>query len=249
MSQPSSHDVALLLAAHGERRAGADNDGVVRLAAELARRRVAGEIGVGFIKGVPTIAEALAGFAAPRVLVYPLFLADGYFSRVRLPDLLLAAAGSRPVRVLAPLGLDPALVGIVAGKAQAAIAQAGFAVERTTVVLLAHGSPSDPASRAATDLMAARLAEQGVFRAVRTAFLEEPPSLAQAVAEISGPVAVVGLFVGEGLHGGADVPQLLDEIGRDALVFAGNIGRFTDLADIVAAAVRAASTGAAERVD
>ena len=246
---PLPSDVALLLAAHGERRASADNDGVARLAAELARRRVAGEIAAGFIKGEPTIAQALAGFTAPRVLVYPLFLADGFFSRVRLRELVAAAAGSRPVRVLATLGLDPALVDVVAAKARAVAAQTGFASERTTVVLLAHGSSRDSASRAATELMAGRLAEQGAFLAVRTAFLEEPPSLAQAVAAISGPVAVVGLFAGEGLHGGADVPQLLDEIGRDALAFAGNIGRFTDLADIVAATVRAASTGATEQVD
>lgn len=39
-------------------------------------------------------------------------------------------------------------------------------------------------------------------------FLEEPPSLDEAVASIVGPAIVVGLFSGEGLHGAKDAPKL-----------------------------------------
>ena len=175
-------DFALLLAAHGERRDGAGNDGVAQLAADLARRNIAGEIGIGFIKGIPAIDEMLRALASPTVLVYPLFLSDGYFNRVRLPQLVAKAGVSRTVRVLDPLGLDPAFADLVAQKAGAAAQAAAFATARTTVVLLAHGSASDPGSRQATEQLARRLDERGEFLAVRAAFLEEPPSLADAVA-------------------------------------------------------------------
>jgi sirohydrochlorin cobaltochelatase len=152
------------------------------------------------------------------------------------------------VRVLDPLGLDPALAGLVAQKAQGAAHEAAFAATRTAVVLLAHGSASDPASRQATEHLAREVGEQAAFLAVRAAFLEEPPSLAKAIASLDGPVVVVGLFAGEGVHGSVDVPQLLSELKRDNIAFAGNIGSFEGVADLVAAAVMRASTGGAEQV-
>ena len=246
MTPQPLRDFALLLAAHGERRDGAGNDGVAQLAADLARRNVAGEVAVGFIKGIPAIDEAVRALASATVLVYPLFLSDGYFNRVRLPQLLAKAGGSRRVRVLDPLGLDPSLVAIVADQARAAARDAGFEETQTMVALLAHGSSSDPASHQATEQMALRLGRQARFLAVRSAFLEEPPSLAEAVGSFAGPVVVVGLFAGEGLHGAADLPQLVRELGRDRIAFAGNIGAFAGLSDLVAAAVMRASTQGAE---
>jgi sirohydrochlorin ferrochelatase len=241
---------AVLLAAHGERRDGAGNEGVARLAGDLAARDLAAEIGVGFIKGVPGIAETLRAFASRDVLVYPLFLADGYFNRVRLPQLIAAAqtppATPRRIRVLPPLGLDPVLVDIIAARAEAAAVGAGSAAGPVTLVLLAHGTPRDPASRQATQAMAGQLAGTGRFAAIRSAFLEEPPSLADVLADIAGPAMVVGLFAGEGLHGGGDVPQLLGEIARADVVFAGNVGTFTEIVDVVAAAIRHASTRGGE---
>jgi sirohydrochlorin ferrochelatase len=242
--------IALLLAAHGERRDGAGNAGVARLALDLAGRGLAAEVGVGFIKGTPSIAETLAGFTTGEVVVYPVFLADGYFTRRRLPQLIEsgqeASAARRRVRVLPPLGVDPSLADLVAEEARRSAEAAHMAAEAVTLVLLAHGTPRDAASRQAADILAQRLAARNRFYGVRSAFLEEPPSLAQVLDGISGPVVVIGLFAGEGLHGGDDAPQLVREAGRTDIVFAGNVGTFTGLADVVAAAIRRASTGADE---
>ncbi|MDQ2081342.1 CbiX/SirB N-terminal domain-containing protein [Xanthobacteraceae bacterium Astr-EGSB] len=243
---------ALLLAAHGERRDGAGNEGVARLAVDLAGRGLAAEVGIGFIKGTPSIAETLAGFATGEVVVYPLFLSDGYFARRRLPQLIEsgqeASAARRRVHVLPPLGVDPALVDLVADEARRTADSAHMAAAAVTLVLLAHGTPRDPASRQAAEVMVQRLAATRRFYDVCPAFLEEPPSLAQALDRISGPVVVVGLFAGEGLHGGDDAPQLVREAVRADVVFAGNVGTFTGIADVIAAAVRRASTDGDERV-
>jgi sirohydrochlorin cobaltochelatase len=241
LSRRLPQDVALLIAAHGERRIGGTNAGVAGLAADLIRRNLADEIGIGFVKGHPGVDETVRAFASSTVLVYPLFLSDGYFSRVRLPQLLAEGCGRRSIRVLPPLGLDPALAALVGVKAEAAARAAGVLATDATLVLFAHGSRRDPASRTATAAMAAALVREGRFGAVRGAFLEEPPSLACSIADVPGPVVVAGLFAGEGLHGGTDLPDLLRSIGRRDVVFAGNVASFDGIAELVAGAVTRAA--------
>src|SRR5262245_37908049 len=94
---------ALLIAAHGERRADADNVGVVRLATNLAGKGVAAEIGFGFIKGSPTVDEAIGALLSREVVVYPLFLSDGYFTRVALPRLVEQAKQRDATRTMSIL--------------------------------------------------------------------------------------------------------------------------------------------------
>jgi sirohydrochlorin cobaltochelatase len=230
----------VLLAAHGERGAHADNSGVERLAAELSRREAAAEIGFGFIKGAPTIAEAMRAFNAPRILVYPLFMADGYFTRIRLPQLIAEAKspGDRIVRTLPPLGLDPALAPLVAAKASST-ARSGHHSDQqqVAVILLAHGSTRDAASRRATQELARQVRALDRFAVVACAFLDEPPALEDIVAHSPGPTVVVGLFAGEGLHGREDIPRLITALRRPDVLFAGNVGTWPGIVDIVAATI------------
>jgi sirohydrochlorin ferrochelatase len=241
----------VLLAAHGERGGGADNSGVERLAAELSRREAAAEIGFGFIKGTPSIPDALRSLKAARLLVYPLFLADGYFTRIRLPQ-LIAQAGIHTdrIRTLPPLGLDPALASLVAAKASSTARAGGYADQQVTVILLAHGSTKDAASRLATEALARQLGAAKPFAAISCAFLDEPPALADVVTRTPGPAVVVGLFAGEGLHGREDVPRLIEALRRPDIAFAGNVGAWPEIADVVAATIsdrRLATGGDLER--
>ncbi len=237
----TAHDqqFGLLLAAHGERGGGASNDGVARLATVLAARNLAAQVGFGFIKGAPTIGEAVRALALCETLVYPLFLSDGWFSRVQLPRLLKETHrnGDRTIRILPPLGLDPALADLVAGKAMSAAQAYGFAAALTGIVLLAHGSARDRASQAAAEQLAAELGATKKFDSVAVAFLEQAPSLSDILSDMSGPVVVVGLFAGEGLHGKEDVSSLITAQRRSDIAFAGNVGAWPEIADVVAAAV------------
>lgn len=237
----------MLLAAHGERRTGADNAGVAQLAARLAEEGVAEEIGFGFLRGRPSIGEAVRRFASRDLTVYPLFLADGYFTQTLLPRQLEEAGAARfgrRLRFLPPLGLDPGLVDLILNRAIPAAPIAGATTGGAELVLLAHGSTGNPASRRATERITGQIAARGVFARVRPAFLEEPPYLADAVAASPAPIVVIGLFAGQGLHGG-DVPRQIAELGRADVVFAGNIGGFEGLPAMVAAAIRRARPGVA----
>jgi sirohydrochlorin ferrochelatase len=232
---------ALLLAAHGERRAGTDNEGALDLAAALAKRAAANAVAVGFLKGTPSIADAVQQLSGYDLLVYPLFLADGYFTRKLLPRQLEEAGAygrGRAICLLPPLGIDPALAELALAEANTVAASQGWPAHRTNLVLLAHGSSNNPASRLATEQMAGTLAARNIFARVRVAFLEELPSLSDAVASLSEPVVVVGLFAGEGMHGGDDAPRLIAQIGRSDVVPAGNIGGFAGLPDVIADTIR-----------
>src|SRR5207249_6278958 len=185
-----------LLAAHGERHADADNAGVAWLAKRLAGEGVAADVTAGFVKGIPSVGDAIAALTPRDVVVYPLFLADGYFTRVALPRLIDKARhvdSARAITVLPPLGLEPALVDVITDETAAVARARRIHPEEVTVVLLAHGSSKDKASRAAAGQLADRLHGRRRFREVRVALLEEPPSLAEAVADVQGPIVVVGL--------------------------------------------------------
>jgi sirohydrochlorin ferrochelatase len=105
---------------------------------------------------------------------------------------------------------------------------------------MAQGSTQDQASYIATTELADRLGKLQRFSDVEAVFLEQPPTLTDVLSRQSGPVVVVGLFVGDGLHGGEDVARLIAALQRSDIVFAGNVGTWPEIADIVAAAVASA---------
>ena len=236
----------VLLAAHGERGGGADNASVERLAAALSVRNVAAEVGFGFIKGTPTISQAVRAFTAPRLIVYPMFFSDGYFTGVRLPQLLAEAGrASLTIRMLPPLGLDPGLAALVAAKVTQATRANGLTDGQAAVVLLAHGATNNAASRRATERLAEQLRARTQFSAVACAFLEEAPTLDAAIERLPDPAVVVGLFAGEGLHGAEDVRRLIAGLGRPDVAFAGNVGTWQETADLVAATISGADCASA----
>jgi sirohydrochlorin cobaltochelatase len=232
--------LGLLLAAHGERRTDADNAGVTRLARSLADKGVAAEIGIGFIKGSPRVDEAIGALLSRYVVVYPLFLSDGYFTRVALLRLVEQAKQddvTRAISVLPPLGLEPALADVIADEAVAAARCRGNLPVETSIVLLAHGSKQDQGSRMAAELLADRLRQRQCFCNTRVALLEEAPSLADAIEGLDGPIIVVGLFAGEGLHGADDARRLVVELKRDDVVQIGPVGTFAGIEKVIVSAV------------
>jgi sirohydrochlorin ferrochelatase len=144
------------------------------------------------------VARAVAG-AAPGV-VFPMFMAGGWFTRVQIPA-RLAEAGATGWRVLEPFGCDPMVHDLCVTLAE----EAGAA----EVILAAHGSfksaiPSDVAAH-----VAARI-EAGVGCEVAVGFIDQAPRL----ATLSGFGTVcLPFFAAEGGHVSDDVPAALAEAG------------------------------------
>jgi sirohydrochlorin ferrochelatase len=207
-------DIALVLAAHGDR-GGADRNAVLRQhAARLRDNGVFKSVSYGVLNGEPGIVDVLTeadGTKAARILVYPFFMSGGYFAGKVLPERLAQARLTAPVRVLPPLGLDPALPELLVARSLDAAKNAGFEPAETRLLVAGHGSKIGRAPAAATEKVANAVRSRGQFRTVATAFLEEPPFLADALRAGNRPTVVAGFFVAEGMHGHDDVPGAIRE--------------------------------------
>lgn len=238
MIEGADATTALLIAAHGERRPEAANESVMQIARAIRCREIVSEVAVGFINGAPTIKDALGGLAARKVIVYPLFASNGYFTRDRLVELIDQASGdAREVDILPPLGLDPGLPALIADCIQQVAHENGLAPTSSTAVLLAHGSRRNPASREATEWMASEIAKREVCRDVAVAFLEERPHLEETAQSMEGPAIVVGMFSGDGLHGARDAPRLVAQLGRPDVIYSGVIGNAPAIEKVISSSV------------
>lgn len=148
--------------------------------------------------------------AHPPALIYPLFMAEGWFTRTALPR-RLAAAGTT-ARQLPAFGTDPALADLVAEAALIGARAAGLSLHQTTLLLAAHGSPTSTASETATRALAATLATRHAFAAVTLGFLEQPPFLTDAARNLA-PALCLPLFAQRAGHVARDLPAALAEAG------------------------------------
>lgn len=158
------------------------------------------------VYGATLAAEgALEAVAHPGALIYPFFMAEGWFTGRELPR-RLAKAGADGARVLRPFGLDPALTALMQAKAEAG---APTAPGDCTLVIAAHGSQR---SQTSADSARAMAAQMRGFRAVVTGFVEQSPYLADA-ARLDGPVLCLPFFALTADHVTEDVPEALAQAG------------------------------------
>ena len=232
---------ALLIAAHGERLPDAGNDSVMRIARAIRERGIVSEVAAGFINGTPAIADALGGIAARRVIVYPLFASSGYFTRDRLVQLIDdASEEDREIEILPPLGHDPGLPALIVDRIRRVAVENGISSKDAAVILLGHGSRRNPASRNATERIAGEIEKCEACREIAIAFLEEQPHLDEAARSVEGPLIVVGMFSGDGLHGARDAPRLVAQLQRSDVFYSGVIGNMPGIEEAVDGSVRRA---------
>lgn len=150
---------------------------------------------------------ALAGLERP--LVYPFFMAEGYFTGRVLPARL---AGSPGARQMAPFGTDPALPGLIAQAAADAAQAAGLDPAGAALLLAAHGSQVSTTSKDTAFAMARTLAALTPFRRIEVGLIEEPPFLADAARGL-GPALCLPFFALRAGHVVGDIPEALAAAG------------------------------------
>jgi len=245
MPSPLPPPRALLVAAHGD--GGTDpRDETVRLLAERLARRLDVPVDWATLKRPETFAAAHARLAASLgtpgdtplagVAVYPLFMAEGFFSRVKLPKCLDEAGFEEP-RLLPVLGLTPGLVDTLEHRLRSLAAMTGGREPKDLrIVLVAHGSASgDAGPRRAAEAIVADLAYR-LETHLHLAFIEEAPFFDAVIDEIR-PEIVVGLFVSAGTHALDDVAAHVAKTGG-VLHHIEAIGRDAGVADLVETAFK-----------
>ena len=156
---------------------------------------------------------ALAAAVAPGCLIYPMFMAEGWFTRRELPR-RLDAIGS-DARVLRPFGAEPALPDLCIATVRAAAGTAGWGAAETTVLLSAHGSQRSPASGEGAGALAAVMAPH--FARVVTGFVEQAPYLADAARDLGPRSVSLPFFALRAEHVTDDLPEALDAAGFQGL--------------------------------
>lgn len=222
----------LLIVAHGS----PSEPGLQECALRLVAGQVAHEMGGRPVRGVTLAAREVFRCHVerfPNALVYPLFMSDGWFVSTALPK-RLAEAGGAGVRVLPPLGLDPALPALMAETALTACTRAGLLASETTLVIAAHGSPSDPRPRRATERVAAQVAALAGMADVRTGYVDEAPGIAEA-ARVAGPAVCLPFFAARAGHVLGDLPEALAEAGFEGPVLE-PVGTWPQIPALIAAA-------------
>ncbi len=224
---------------------------MARHAAVLAERRLFVDVRTALLHGGPPPGEGLAGLQGRTVYVMPVMMCAGRHVMRTLPAALGGterAGGAGPtLHFCRPLGLHPAIAGLVAARASGELARQRWSPEQTNLLLAAHGSKTDPASRQAADLQATWLRARRLFGSVATAFLEEEPSLPAALAALPGPLIVAGLFAAPGAHAGHDVTRMLADCRRRDVAYLGAIGADAAIPEIIVKIVQAGAPGTLRR--
>jgi sirohydrochlorin ferrochelatase len=180
------------------------------------------------------IAEAMAKDGP--LIVYPMFMADGWFSQTELPRRLIAAgADVARLQVLTPFGLDPLLPALCARRAVEAAMAAGIDPRGATLVVAAHGAPKHKRPAEVTWLVARGAARIGGFARLACGFVDQAPFLADAL-RIDGPAICLPFFATRASHVLEDLPEALNAAGFAGPVLA-PIGLDQGLPEMIAAAI------------
>lgn len=187
----------LLAVAHGSRDPAAQD----RIHALTGRvRQVAGNarVATAFVQHAsPSLAGALARMAAEAdaglITIVPLLLSSGY----HLSTDIAGAASAAGAAVAGPLGPDPRLTSVLAGR----LAQAG--VPAGTPVVLAAAGSSDPRAAVDTGRQAALLAAHLAVPVMPAFVTAARPTVEEAVAALARragrPVAVAAYLLAPGI--------------------------------------------------
>lgn len=234
---------SLLIVAHGSPSAPAGPERALHALAEAVAAGLPGWRVRGATLAAPGSLEgALEMLPDPAPLVFPFFMADGWFVRHKLPQ-RLSACGREAAAFLPPLGLNPALQSLCLEAARDGAAAAGYVAAQTGLLLAAHGSSHDPGPRRAALAAADSVAAARVFREVHVGFVEEEPFLAEA-ARLDAPALCLPFFAARAGHVEIDLPRAFAEAAFDGPQLA-PIGEHPGVAKILQDAVRDATTGRA----
>jgi sirohydrochlorin ferrochelatase len=172
---------------------------ITALAAQISQHLPGWQIRGASLSGDQTLERAVAR-CAPGALVYPMFMADGWFTQSVLPKRL----GRADLRILPPFGTDPALVDL------ATEAIRDVEPDVAQVFLAAHGSGKSPRPAEVTQAFGAELAK-ALGAEVRCGFVEEAPFLAEVAAGLEPGAVCLPFFATRRGHVLDDLPRALEE--------------------------------------
>lgn len=197
---------------------------------------VAAHLPEAHIEGVTLAAEgrieALSA-AHPGALIYPMFMADGWFTQVQLPKRLAGGVGPQ----LVSFGLDCTLPMLAARWLRDVCTDRTFEPSDVDLVIAGHGSGKSRRVSEATRAFANRVAEAFQPKSVRCGFVEEDPSLEDALSGLGATSLCLPYFAARRGHVLDDLPAVVAASGYTGVVL-DPIGLHPDVPRMIADALR-----------
>lgn len=240
----------LVICAHGSAKYPAANEHVLGIADQLRQSGLFFDVQTIFHAGSGNNWEAsdLDSRKIDRVIIVPYMMSDGFLAAqmvnqtkeaIQHADIDVQAHGAEAV------GTHATISDIAHKLAIETASQNRKSPEDLTLVLVAHGSRNAPQSRLAAEEHLGTLSQSSTFANTVLTFIEEPPFIADTLADITGPAIILGLFAAPGGHAIGDISEAITQSGRDDLINAGPIGLHPDMAELIILRARevAASSG------
>lgn len=250
---------SLVLVGHGSH-LNPDSAGVVYRYAELARATGEfDEVLEVFWKEEPSLRQALRVARGDDLTVIPVFVSEGYFTETVIPRELglgvdgpvpdegvTVEVGGRRLHYTPPVGVHPAMEGVILARAREAV-EAAFPGEDpagvlrdTALVVLGHGTTRNRNSNRVIHQNAARLRDSGRLAEVVALFLDEDPRMTTwPAATRADTVVIVPFFTAEGWHTQETIPADLGLSGPVTLldgrrvVYAQPVGTHPKVAEVL----------------
>jgi sirohydrochlorin ferrochelatase len=205
-------------------------------AVESLAARVDALVPQALVRGATLAMPGALDLADDETLIYPMFMATGWFTRSELPS-RLALAGAPQARILPPFGADPGLPALCLALVAKAAETQGWPLAETRLLVAAHGSGRSRAPSEAARRIAAGLAPH--VGAASCGFIEEPPHIAEAARDLPAQTICLPLFATQADHVTDDLPTALADAGFRGLVLP-PVGLAPEVPAMIAESIKAA---------
>ena len=205
-------------------------------AAEALAASVAPLVPQARIGGATLAMPGALGLATAATLIYPMFMATGWFTRTELPR-RLALAGAEGARILAPFGADPGLPALCLRLIADAATARNWPLAKTHLLIAAHGSGRSRAPAEAARAMAGHLAPH--VAATTCGFIEEPPHIDEAARDLPPRTICLPLFATRADHVTDDLPRALAAAGFQGITLP-PVGMAPAVPALIAESIKAA---------
>lgn len=198
----------LLLLGHGSSKH-PDSSSSVRRHAEILRQRGDfTEVHIAFLKEEPFMQDALGDLKYERLAIVPDFLAEGYFTKQVIPDLLGVATLPDAARYCDPVGTHPMMQELIVKSAYEVLGDWG--AEEVSLLLVGHGSTKNSQSKQTLLNHIAEIEKTAGFSQIADLWLEEAPLVSDwGTVARQKKIIMVPFLLSDGQHGGWDIPEMV----------------------------------------
>jgi sirohydrochlorin ferrochelatase len=229
-----------LIVAHGQPSDPEPADAEIAGLAELVSSYLPGwQVLSATLASQASLASARSNCRSGEVFVYPLFMADGWFTTTHLPA-RLRAAGFEGFRQLPPMGLDPSIRNLSVSLVQDALARDGVAPSVAQVLVAAHGSSRSDAPAIVAREVADLIWRRTGVSVAEAAFIDQVPTISSVAKGMDRNAVCLPFFAANGGHVTGDLPAALALAGYSGRLL-GPVGLDARVPELVAASLLAAA--------